>query len=448
VIVALGLVAVYVVLMTFAAPPAVLLAWTGVAAALAVVSLAGGLTILAAIGPFTEALTDDGRITAVPFLLAALGLGVLLAGARVVVRHSLPRPPTAVMLAGALFSLTLVGVGLSALSFGIDRGIEALQLWVPGVGGGLTVLFAAWLVARQGEHRPLVVLIVSITLAALLSLADVLLEGALRSGALAWLLRSTVGPERLTGVIPAPNAAAAIFLVGLAGCGAFVQFGHRRPHLRLLAAMAAMILLGAIVLTYSRSALLALPVMAAVVAWRWRGWPALAVVVAAGVGAVTVALAFPQLGLSREVPFWADEARLAAWAATGGMWLDQPLLGHGFRSFEWLHEAYGSTLDAPHNEWLRFVAEGGSITGLLAVGLVVAALTRLVGRRSWVAVAGAAALSAVAVMASFNNPLLYVQVTSATFLTIGIGIGATESVSAGSQGPATHLRNLEKPYRD
>jgi O-antigen ligase len=385
------------------------------------VSLVGGLTVLAAIGPFTEALTDEGRITAVPFLLAALGLGVLVEGARLLMRRGLSRPPAAVLLAGVLFGVTLLGVGLSALSFGPQRGIEALQLWVPGIGGGLTVLVAAWLVGRAGEVRPLIVLLVSITLAAGLTTADVLLNGVVRATAFEWLLRSDVGPGRLTGIIPAPNAAAVIFLVGLAGCAAFAILG-RPAQARLMAMAAAAVLVAAIFLTYSRSALLALAVMAAVLAWHWHGWRALAGVLAVGAAAVAVALTFPQLGLSREVPFWADEARLAAWAATGQMWLDQPLVGHGFRSFEWLHGVYGSSLDAPHNEWIRLFAEGGLVAGVVGLGLLAATLAALSRKRTWVAVAAAAGLAGFAVMASFNNPLLYVQVNVPAFLLLGMGI--------------------------
>ncbi|CAN5636264.1 hypothetical protein BH23CHL7_BH23CHL7_00340 [soil metagenome] len=417
----LALVAVYVALRTLNAPEAMVLAWTAVAAGLTVVSLAGGLTVLAAIGPFTEALSDDGRITAVPFLLAALGLGVVVLLARLVLRRRFPRPPLAIGLAIVLFVGTLLAVGLTAWLFGTARGMAALELWAVGIGGGLTVLFAAWLVGREGELRPVLIVAASITLAAALSVADTIFNGVVRESVLGWLLRSEVGPERLTGIIPAPNAAATIFLMGLAPALAIALFVPRSDY-RLLAAAACVVLLAAIVLTHSRSALLALVVIAALAAWRWSGWRAFAGVTVIALGAALAALAFPQLGLSREVPFWADEARLAAWSASAQMWLAAPFTGHGFRSFEWLHLEFGSTLDAPHNEWLRFFAEGGLVAGVVGLGLLAAALAALSRGRRWVAVAAAAGLAGFAVMASFNNPLLYVQVNVPAFLLLGMGI--------------------------
>jgi len=231
---ALALVAVYAVLRTIDAPEAVLLGWTIAAAALTVLSLVGGLSILAAIGPFTEALTDEGLITAVPFLLAALGVGTVVALVRMAIEGRFPRPSVPVRLAVVLFTGTLLGVLVTALSFGPGRGLEALQLWVPGIGGGLVVLLAAWLLGREGEYRPLLIVAGSITLAALLSVADYLQGGGLRDGALGWLLRPDPLQARMTGIIPAANPAATIFLVGLATAVAAIVFG-RNHWFRLLA---------------------------------------------------------------------------------------------------------------------------------------------------------------------------------------------------------------------
>ncbi|MDP8904247.1 MAG: O-antigen ligase family protein [Chloroflexota bacterium] len=437
------LVAIYATLRTLAVPEVVLLAWAALAVVLTIASPLAGLTILAAIGPFTEALTDDARITAVPFVLAALGLGTLVALARLAVARQLPRVPLPVALAVVLFIGTLSAVGLSALWYGPQRGLEALQLWVPGIGGGLTVLFAAWLIGREGEYRPLAVVVGSITLAASLSVVDVLLNGVIRESAFGWLLRSEVGPERLTGVIPAPNAAATIFLVALGPAAAAVLFAAH-PRLRLLALIASAILLTAILLTYSRSALLALVIIAVLLAWRFRGWRALAGVAAAVLAIGIAVLAIPRLGVLREVPFWADEARLGAWSASIRMWLDAPLTGHGFRSFEWLHLQYGSTLDAPHNEWLRFFAEGGVAVGIAALAVVLSGLLATLRGRDWLAGAGAAGLTAVALMAAFNNPFLYAQVTVAAFLVVG---GASAAVPYGHATVPPGRSVTERPTR-
>lgn len=421
--VGLVLVALFAVLRTVGAPEAVIFGWTAAAAVASIFSPLVGLTVLAAIGPFTEAVTDEGRITAVPYLLAALGLGVVLVAVRRALTGGLRRPPLPVALALILFVGTLLSVGLTALSFGSGRGQQALELWVAGIGGGLTVMFAAWLVARAGEFRPLVILLASIALAALLSVVDVLLGGVVRESLFGWLLRSEVGPERLTGVIPAPNPAAMIFLVALP----FTLIGTlsvRNVATWLLAAAATAVLVGAIVLTYSRSGLIALAVVVAVLAWHYRRWLGLAAVVAFITLAGLAVLLVPGLNVVRDVPLWADEARLAAWSASVEMWLAAPLTGHGLRSFEWLHAAYGTTLDAPHNEWLRFFAEGGIVVGLAALAFAAASLVTMLRRRNLVAAGGAVVLTALFVMASFNNPLMYVQVTVPLFLALGIALAA------------------------
>lgn len=418
----LALVAAYVVMRTAAAPEPVLIGWIAAATLAAVLAPAAGLTVLAAIGPFTEAVTDDGRITAVPFLIAALGAGLLLALARDRVRHLPARVSLPMILGGALFAGTLIAVGLSAVSFGEAGGLEALRLWVPGIGGGLTVLAASSFIAAKGESRPVLVVVSSITLAALVSVADVIGSGLVREGPLGWLLRSDVGPGRLTGIIPAPNAAAAIFLVGLAMAAAATLF-TRRTGVRLLASVVIVILFSALLLTYSRSGLLALVAIGAILAWSYRRWSGVLVTVVAALVVGLAAMLLPELDVIRNVPAWADEDRLAAWGASIAMWIAEPLTGHGFRSFEWLHAQYGSTLDAPHNEWLRFFAEGGMIVGLVALGFVITALVALLRAPGWIPAGSAAALAALFVMASFNNPLMYVQVNVPTFLAVGAGLG-------------------------
>lgn len=432
----LALVGAYLLLRTVDAPETVRVAWIVAAAGVTVLAPVTGLTVLASIGPFTEALTDDGRITAVPFLLAALGAGLLLGLGRDAIARRVFRPTLPVILAVSLFAATLVAVGVTAASFGAARGADALRLWVPGIGGGLTVLAAAWLFATRGERRPVLVAVGSIALAALLSITDVAGAGVVREGLLGWLLRSDVGPERLTGIIPAPNAAAAIFLVALSVTAAAAIFGQR-PPVRVLAGALSVVLGGAVALTYSRSGLLALAVIGLILAWAYRRWLGVGAVVAAGLTVGLAALFVPGLEVTRDVPAWADADRVAAWSASIAMWQDAPLLGHGFRSFEWLHALYGSALDAPHNEWLRFFAEGGLLAGLAAAGFVLSALGALLRPRRPAIAGYAAATASLVVMASFNNPFLYAQVTVPAFLIIGTGLGmAVERSPCGGQRSA------------
>ena len=76
--VGLVMVGVYFVLRTLSVPEPVLLAWIAAAVVLTLASPLAGLTMLAALGPFTEAQTADGRVTAVPYLLAATGLALVV----------------------------------------------------------------------------------------------------------------------------------------------------------------------------------------------------------------------------------------------------------------------------------------------------------------------------------------------------------------------------------
>lgn len=410
------LVVVYAVLRTVDAAQPILNGWTIAVVALALVSPLAGLTVLAAIGPFTEALTATGQIGPTPPLMAALGVSLLV---HAWLHRPLPRLPASIAAAAGLFVVTLLGVAYSALTYGTGRGIEALQSWVPGIGGGLTVLLvAAWL-AWRGDLRPFIVGVASIGAAALVSLVDFLGRGVVQQSALGWLVREGVDRGRLAGVLDAPNPAAALFVAGLAITLAVVVF-ERRPALRTVALLASIVLAAAAAATFSRSGVLSLALVTAILAWRWRRAAGIALSVVVGVigflivtGGVVV----------RIVPSVFDDARVDAWRASIAMWLAAPLAGQGFRSFEWLHDAFGSTLDAPHNEWLRLFAEEGTVGGLIGLAFVATVLVALLRTADWRISATGAAAAAFILMACFNNPLLYVQVTAPVFLVLGSGLG-------------------------
>jgi len=123
-----------------------------------------------------------------------------------------------------------------------------------------------------------------------------------------------------------------------------------------------------------------------------------------------------------------DQQRIEAWTAALRMWTDAPLTGLGFRSFEVLHAQYGARLiGSPHNEWLRFFAEEGTVVGLLGLIFIGAAFIALSRGRSWPIIGAFCAFGAFVVMASFNNPLTYLQVVVPTFIVIGTGLGLAAS---------------------
>ena len=416
------LVAVYVALRTAAAPDPLIQAWIVVAVVSALISPLAGLTVLAAIGPFTEALTDAGRITAAPLLLAGTTAGVAM---RVTIARSIPRFTWPIVLAVALLLGTGLGVVHSWLSFSPPEGRSAAELWLVGIGAALAILLAAAWLAWGGEARPFFVAVSSSVVAGLVSSIDFVGRGALYGGPLGWLLRSD-DYARLSGIIPAPNASAAIFVLAFAVCLA-VAVLETRTQLRLLALASGAIAAVALVLTYSRSGLLAAALAVIVIVgqrWRVRGLAVAIVVLTAASLAAVVA------GLVREVPMVADQDRVTAWAAAVRMWQAEPLIGAGFRSFEWLHAGFGSpVLDAPHNEWLRLFAEEGSVVGLAGVAFALLTPLTLLRSRSVVAAAGVvtaaagAAAAAVFLMAFFNNPFTYLQVNVPVFIVIGTGLG-------------------------
>ncbi len=440
----LGLVAVYAILRTLGAPDVLVLAWTGVAVLATLASPLSGLTVLAALGPFTEALTDDGRVTAVPYLLAALGVSIVLRAAFTWLRRpsacrpgpALRRPSVPIALALVIFAGTAIGVAVSALFHGLELGVFAAQMWVPGLGGALTVLFAATWLAARGEVRPLVVAVVSVSVGALLSVINELWSGALLETPIGWLLRADVDPNRLGGLFPAPNAVAALFVVFIVVC-AGLAITHRSRAVRLAAVLAASVQLVALFLTLSRSGLLALGIAASLLAWRRYprlGW---LIGLALVIGSVAVLLLIWQI---RGVPLVMEGDRLATWQAAVRMWFDNPLLGSGFRSFEWLHAEYGSPrLDAPHNEWLRLFAEEGTLIGL--AGVAFAIVTPFVLLRSpnlMIAAIGAAA-AGLFIAACFNNPFINVQVNVPAFLVVGVGIGLASRARSPALPDAGHV---------
>lgn len=414
--VALILVAIYVALRTVSAPEPVVLGWSILAVAAAAVSPLAGLTILAAIGPFTEALAANGEITAVPFLLAATGIGTVVQ--MVALRQSW-RLSWPVALGLVVFIGTAVSVAHSLISFGQSDGVAAAELWVPGIGGALTVLFAATWLGAHGEVRPLAVAVSAVAFGALLTTVDYVANGIVFRTPLSWLLHAAE-TERASGIILAPNAAATIFLVAIAPCLAVVVLDHER-RTRALAALGGLIALIALVFTFSRSGFVAVGIVVTVVAYaRWRRTGLLLAAVAIAVAVVAVLTA----GSFREVKVVADQDRVIAWQAAIRLWAENPLVGAGFRSFEWLHTAVGSpVLNAPHNEWLRVFAEEGTFVGAAAAAFAILTPVWLLRRRTLVAVAAAATAASVFFMACFNNPFLYTQVNVPVFIVIGTGVG-------------------------
>jgi len=426
----LVLIGVYFVLRTVDANDLALSRWLIVASAAAILSPTTGLVVLAAIAPFNEGLEitrDVGSKTALAIvLLGAVGVRVLIdRGARF-------RPTVPVLLAAAL----LVASGLSLLRtedrWGPEFAQEAAQFWLNAIGTMLIVFLVAVWVARRGIVRPLVVTIVATTIAGLVSLADFGIDDAIRSGPLGWAVAGAVVPGRLTGVIRSPTSTAALVMLPVALFIATAVLASDR-RLRIGAAVAAVPLMAAAYLTYNRSVFLAVFALAVVIGWRIRR--------ALGIGILVIEVAlggvlFPlylalrgsavgsgSVALPGQLLIPSDSQRITAWSTTWKMFLDQPMLGQGYRSYSRLSVQFGDPiLNAPHNEWLRFLAEGGIVTGALAIAFAVATGLVLLRRRGWLETGLFGAFVSLCVAASFNNPFLFSQVTIPAFVLAGTGV--------------------------
>jgi hypothetical protein len=159
--------------------------WTSATVLLTLLSPVAGLTILAAIGPFTEAVTADGGITPAPVLLATLGVSV---AARLLLTRRLPRLSWPVALALVMLAGTALGVVHTWFVFGLVRGTAAAQLWVPGLGSAMTMLVVAAWIGWRGETRPLMVAVVCVVAAALSSLLDFFSRGGVQATPIGSLL--------------------------------------------------------------------------------------------------------------------------------------------------------------------------------------------------------------------------------------------------------------------
>ena len=441
----------YLLIRTLGLPAPVLVVWAAAASLVAIIAPVSGLVLLAAIAPFNGPEVLREFVVKIP-LGATLVASV---GARWVMERDVTTQRfttrSAAVLAAVLFAGTAFGVLNATRIFGLDFGTRSGRLWATGIGAALLVGLVSLWVARRGHLRPLVVAAGSAAVAALLSLIDFADRTLVRESALRWMFRPDQWPDRLSGVVPGPNAMAALLLVPVTLLLAAVLVGQER-RLRILAALGAAPLILALVLTYSRSALIAL--MAVGVLYVLRLNRRLGLVLLA-VGLVVGAVVVPRYLLARGdavgdagrveatesgVVSRGDASRVQAWEAAARMWAVSPLVGHGFGSFELLHERYGAPgVDAPHNELLRIFAEEGGIVGGVAIAFAVASFRTLWRGRGWLGAGLLGAVASFAVMALFNNPVSYLQVNVAPFIALGTGLALARAGPGAPDEGSVHV---------
>ncbi|MEM6332356.1 MAG: O-antigen ligase family protein [Planctomycetota bacterium] len=179
------------------------------------------------------------------------------------------------------------------------------------------------------------------------------------------------------------NGAALILALGITF--AYAAFGYRDRHwlaqtLRWLSIPVAVAMLHALMLTYSRGAMIACGVG---IAWlalfhHNRKQTAFGIV---GLAVSAVVLAGPEVRERlRTVKYFADDAsaqqRLESWSAAWEMVWQRPITGFGTRGSMPYLQAYADEVTTPvvHNQYLQLAADGGIPLALLFLSLLVVCL--------------------------------------------------------------------------
>jgi hypothetical protein len=423
------------------------LAWTIVAAAVALISPTSGLVILAATAPFFEPASLTRALGLRHVLVAVLGISVLV---RVLIGgwRRMPWSPPLVLAIG-IGGLTALGVANTFQRFDHEWAMHAAGSWLASVGGAMIVLAVAAWVARDGLRRPLVVAAAAAVAAGGLSLIDHFARGVVANGPFGWIGFWKDFNGRLGGAVPSPNGMAALLIVPTSLLVFWGVLGRGPVWTRAAALVTAVPMVVALYVTYSRAALLALFVMAVVLCWRIRRAMGVAVL---AVGIVAGALLLPSyLQLrSQSAPEGAiqpgsilvasDEYRFRAWETAIRMWQVEPITGHGFLAYKQLADSFGDpVLGSPHNEWLRLFAEEGTVAGIVGLAFVASSLWWLARRRDAIAGGILSGVAGYFLMASFNNPFLFIQISVVVFIALGTGLALTRSrgqPAADQPGPA------------
>jgi O-antigen ligase len=293
------------------------------------------------------------------------------------------------------------------------------------------------------------VTVLATTAAGLISLADFAGDATIRETPIAWIVAGPYSPLRLTGVIRSPTSTAALIMIPLAIYLTAMILGQDR-RLRLVSVLASVPLLVAAYLTYNRAVFLALIVWLVIVGWRIRRALGIALFALALVGSLVfipwyISARGAAVGPISQAPpgqvlIASDQMRLTAWEAAVRMFLDEPILGQGYRAYRQLAVEFGDpTLNAPHNEWLRFFAEHGFVVGLLAIAFAVATALALARRSDWLATGILIAFLATGLAASFNNPFLFNQVMIPAFVLAGCGLAMAERSARADAAPSAEF---------
>ena len=425
------------------------LLWVVVVGLLALVAPRSGLVVFVATSVFYEPDSIVATLGPRELLVLPLAVGVSIQVAADRLRW---RPGPAIWLALALLIGTALGVVHTFAEFDQVFQWHAAQSWIGNMLAPIVVLIAAAWTARDGSMRVLAVATGVGVVAALVGLLEYAAPGSVSNGPLAWVGYWKDFGARLAGIVPSPNALSTQLIVPTMVLAAAVVLA-RDVRLRAIALVALIPVAVAQYLTYSRAPFLAAYVFVVIVAWRFRRWVGIAVLIlglAGGAIALPVYLGIrtSTVGGSQVEPgsivVASDADRFRAWGAAIGMVEDQPFVGQGYLAYKELADTFGDpTLGSPHNEWLRIFAEDGVVIGVVGLAFVVATAITLAYVPGWLGTGVLAGWIAYVIAASFNNPLLFVRVSAVAFAITGVGLAfanqarSPASVEAEPEGGGT-----------
>ena len=430
----------------------VYLAWVIAAGALALVAPLSGLVVFVASSVFYEPDPLPRALALREVVLIPLALGVLI---RIAADRFRWRPSLAVWLALLLLAGTALGLLNSFERFPDETAWRAARSWFNNMAGPVILLVAAVWTARGGSMRVLTVACLVAVVSATTALVEYASPGLLSGGRFEWVgFWKDYGP-RLAGTIPSPNALSAQLIVPTAVLAAAVLLA-RDLRLKALALVGLVPLVIAHYLTFSRAPLLGAYVFAVVVAWRFRRWLGIVVLVA---GVAAAAIVLPRylefraeaVGGAGDVPKGtvltaSDQYRFVPGVRRSGCGARLPSPDRDTSpTRRWRPTSATDFFGSPHNEWLRLFAEEGTVVGLVGIAFVLATAWSLARIPGWLGTGLLGGFLAYVVAASFNNPFLFIRVSAVAFPMFGVGLALAARARAPAVVDATVNNAIAEP---
>lgn len=447
---AAGVTGVIVLGMALGMPPITLLGVLGACIA-AVIAPAVGLAVLA----FTSILQPPAGVPAPGFVTLLVGATLLGCVYRLPIDRPVPRANAAFLLLTA-FVLLITVQQLPEMASGYagrqahDVGYLYFQLLT---GFGLVVA-AIWVLHGRSPYPVLIMGMAGAVLGAAVAVVPYFAPGAV------WPLENLRGPQvdptRAIGVFSNPNFMGASAAMALAAVAAFFV-AARSVGMRLALAVAATLLIGAVLLSLSRGALLT---AFAGVAWVLLTRDRRAAIALVGIGIVGALVLYPAFvewrlvsltGSASETAFArmaaSDEGRLEGVLGFIPLFLSAPIVGVGFGHYLVSNIAINQTGVGAHNWYGTVMAEQGLVGIVCWLLFLLALATDLRARPMEPRSLGAAVLAALVTCSFFVEPPTSFQTVALPSLLIVAALAADWRKDGGGSGEGVTMSNSNAASR-